>query len=518
MITPILGLALGAALSADTGPATPLERLDPSALEARLAGDLEAVRIYRDGLERVTQVMDSRKDLFPVNKLAQARVLARDEREAVGSLWKSFLDYLLALDSLDKYTRGFSRLKGRSREASFQVSRAAFLAGYRFSLDFIERAERDPGLDVFLDEPVAEIGLPKGTYSRLKFRFLNVARAAEFATFETLAKTMGHGPSEPVGKGIETDRSVIWNAGRGRGPGLTMKNAFQVVGKAGFAAWFPVQAGVAEWMGDTKVWRVGRSLVTEAQIHGLLGRLEPGDILLERREWYLSNVGLPGYWPHAAVYIGTAEERRKYFDDPLVREWVASEGEASGDFEALLKAKAPEAHALSGKAQEEGHVPRVLEAMSEGVSFTTLEHSAATDAVANLRPRLGKREKALAILRAFLYAGRPYDFNFDFRTDSALVCTELVAKAYEPSPPRGGLRFPLVEILGRPATPANEIARQFDGEFGTPNQQTDLIVFLDGDERKGRAVEADLSAFRESWKRPKWHILTGSQRATEPSK
>ena len=56
-------------------------------------------------------------------------------------------------------------------------------------------------------------------------------------------------------------------------------------------------------------------------------------------------------------------------------------------------------------------------------------------------------EKAAAILRAFGYVGRPYDFNFDFRTDAALLCSELVYKPYKPSPGRQGLRFPLVEVI-----------------------------------------------------------------------
>jgi hypothetical protein len=53
--------------------------------------------------------------------------------------------------------------------------------------------------------------------------------------------------------------------------------------------------------------------------------------------------------------------------------------------------------------------------------FTTLEHAAGADHVAALRPRLPAVEKAAAVLRAFGYAGRPYDFDFDFRTDAALA-------------------------------------------------------------------------------------------------
>ena len=136
--------------------------------------------------------------------------------------------------------------------------------------------------------------------------------------------------------------------------------------------------------------------------------------------------------------------------------------------------------------------------------FTTLEHAAGADHVAALRARLPSVEKAAAILRAFGYAGRPYDFNFDFRTDAALVCSELVYKAYEPGPGRQGLHLPLVDVLGRPVLPPSEIARLFDAEFGTPAAQLDLVQFLDGQEAAGVAVEGDVEAFRQSWGRPKW--------------
>jgi hypothetical protein len=124
--------------------------------------------------------------------------------------------------------------------------------------------------------------------------------------------------------------------------------------------------------------------------------------------------------------------------------------------------------------------------------------------VAALRPRLPAVEKAAAILRAFGYAGRLYDFNFDFRTDTALVCSELVYKAYEPGPGRQGLRLALDEVLGRPVLPPSEIARLFDAEFGTPAVQLEFVRFLDGRRANGVAVERDVEAFRQSWRQPKW--------------
>ncbi|MFZ1987211.1 MAG: YiiX/YebB-like N1pC/P60 family cysteine hydrolase, partial [Desulfatitalea sp.] len=304
------------------------------------------------------------------------------------------------------------------------------------------------------------------------------------------------------------DRAFIWEMGKGRGQALTLGNALRIVQDTSFSAFFPVQKGISIWMGDTKVWRKDQSLISPEQIQALPNQLQPGDMLLERREWYLSNVGLPGFWPHVALYVGTPEERSTFFKgEDAVCGWLASQGVAGCDAELMLQRNYPQAYALSVAAQEHGHRPRVMEAISEGVSFTTLEHSAACDSLAVLRPKLPKIEKLRAIAHAFQYQGRPYDFNFDFLTDAALVCSELIYKCYEPTQDYVGIRLPIVEMMGRKLTPPNEIVRQFDRDFGSPSQQTDLVLFFDGHEAAGNALSAPLESFRQSWQRPKWHIL-----------
>ena len=455
--------------------------------EARTASDLRAVRVYREGLQATWQYVDAHPELFPTTKVKEQRMLTREQREQVWTTWKTLLDYVVALDAIGKSNLDCWRLPAPTRHRAFQAGYAAFLAQYRFVTDFVQRAGNDPGLDVLLNEEVPEIGLPKKTYATLRDRFLNVARGTEFAALDAAYKSLADNTPTEVRRGLEEDRQAIWKLGRGKGELMTVRNGFDFVRRAGFTVYFPVQAGVSEWMGDTKVARQDRSLITADQIAALPARLEPGDILLERREWYLSNVGLPGFWPHAALYVGTADERRRHFGDGI---------------EARLR-ETGKAYELSGQAQEHGHVPRVLEAMSEGVVFTTIEHSAACDSLAVLRPRLTKEQKAAALVRAFRYQGRPYDFNFDFRTDAALVCTELVYKGYE-----GALKFGLVEMLGRPVLPANEMVKQFDASHGTNGQQFDLVLFLDGHEGRGRAETADETTFRESCRRPKWHIVT----------
>jgi len=81
----------------------------------------------------------------------------------------------------------------------------------------------------------------------------------------------------------------------------TAENKAELMKTAAFKAWFPLQKGVAEWAGDTRIAPEGRRLVSDEQLAGMRKALRPGDILVERRNWYISNVGLPGFWPHAAL-------------------------------------------------------------------------------------------------------------------------------------------------------------------------------------------------------------------------
>jgi len=150
-----------------------------------------------------------------------------------------------------------------------------------------------------------------------------------------------------------------------------------------------------------------------------------------------------------------------------------------------------------------GHAPAFIEAVSEGVVFTTAEHSIGeADSVAVLRPRLTPEQTKEVIARAFSHAGKPYDFDFDFFSADKLVCTEVVYRACG-----SYIDFPLVEILGRKTLPAVEMVRHWASPVGAP--QLEFIAFLDGDEGSGTCVERDAAALKASMSRP---ALTWLQR------
>jgi len=483
-----LGVWLATALvsagcAAEPGAPGPDTGSDPAQVIAR----------QRSGLARITAAMDAETALFPPEPLAGPRLLRPDQRAAVLALWAEFADRVIALELLSLAHADFFERAGAERPAALALRRAAFHASYRFSMDFIERIERDPGLARLLDEAHVAAGAPELGYDRLKLRYLHVARASEFAALETLALAWGEAGDPALLADSAADAAVIWRRGAYSGPQLTAANGLEIVRTGASSLWLPLQEQVARWMGELRVHRHGEALISTEQVEAMIAALEPGDVLLQRREWYLTNAGIPGFWTHAALYVGTPEERARLFGDPALED--------------ALRAANPDSYPRA-LAAVEGRAPRVLEAIADGVVFTPLEASAHADSIAVLRPRLDLEARAAALRRAFGFAGRPYDYDFDFLTDAALVCSELVYKAYQPEGGRPGLRLPVESVAGRLMMTPNELARLFQRERGLARRQFDFVLMLDGDEGASRARPADAETFASSWRRPKWHIVT----------
>jgi hypothetical protein len=250
------------------------------------------------------------------------------------------------------------------------------------------------------------------------------------------------------------------------------------VGKTIYAA----QSGVATYMGDTRIVS-RRPFITAEQVEAIESRLEPGDILLERANWYLSNPSLPGFWKHAALYVGRLED--------LKRLGIAADPNVTPHLADYLK------------PHEDGRDKTVIEAVSEGVLLNSLTRALHADYAAVLRPRVSTSHKAKAITRAFANLGKPYDFNFDFEDTNKLVCTQVVYLSYFDV-----LGFGLQRILGRTTMPANEIARKYAGEAGRTDRQLDFVLFLDAVPSRGAAIESTEAEFCKSVLRPKELVET----------
>jgi hypothetical protein len=476
-------------------------------------GDFDSILRLRRGLSETVRYVVDTPEVFEL--LNGDEMPERQVRDELRATWQRYAEYNLAMDALLVQYSDFREFKGAAKNDAFQVLHAAYVAQYRYALEFLTEMDKCEVADKVLNEAMPKMGLPKGSFADYKFRFLNVKAATGFAAFGVLEKVQAEGSSESVRAAIEEDRRVIWKMGEGKGLKMTAGNAWKVVADWGKSSWMPVQKSVSKAMGRTKVYRKGEYLISQEQLKDLSGKLQPGDILLERREWYMSNIGLPGFWTHAALYVGTPEERAAYFATSEVAPWVKGKGEDSGELERLLRGDFPKAYGKGAAVDAHGYSPKILEAIEAGVVFSSLEKSGHADSLAVMRPRISKVEKARAIYRAFGYHGRPYDFDFDFLTDAELVCSELIYKCFEPLGDYKGLKLPLSKLAGRLITPPNLLVEQFDSQYANNIHESEFVAFLDGYESEGRAVDQPLEEFRASWKRPKWHIFVQGEAPEE---
>lgn len=138
--------------------------------------------------------------------------------------------------------------------------------------------------------------------------------------------------------------------------------------------------------------------------------IQPGDILLEKTPFRLTDQLIPGHWGHAAVYIGT--------DDEL---------EALGIWDELANAQGFSQERIDAIRQDIKDGKVIDEALRDGVQLNTVEHFLNIDDLAILHDTnetiQQRKERIILTLRQL---GKEYDFKFDIETSIKIVCSELI--------------------------------------------------------------------------------------------
>ena len=440
-------------------------------------------RVYASLLDLSVKATALKVELLKRREAEGRKYFLPEEDDRIRWHFVTFLSQRSALLRLVATYADFQSVREpETRARCFMVGYAAGVIVYEAGLSFLARFGDDAAVRRKLNEQEPAWGIDPGTYDRV---YQSVASKHNLQMCEEMAAYYEHHRVGWSETSIWAPEEFAWmdvrireGLGYVRGHSISRPERWfeQLLARMKDDAYRPVykaQSILSCWIGDTRIVQTP-PLITHYQIEETIAsRLKPGDILLERRNWYLSNAFLPGFWPHAALYVGTIDDLKKL--------GVAEHPEVRSRLSEYLK-----------PAQDGGPVT-VIESVSEGVIFNSLTHSMHADHVAVLRPRLPDERIAEAIVRAFTHQGKPYDYEFDFFSSDKLVCTELVYRAYE-----GMLHFDLVPVMGRDTLPAIEIVRKFDRERSKPNPEMDFVLFLDGIRPLGRADLADEEAFCSS--------------------
>ncbi len=175
-------------------------------------------------------------------------------------------------------------------------------------------------------------------------------------------------------------------------------------------------------------------------------RLQPGDLLLEKTPFRITDRFIPGHFGHVALYVGTESQLRDL--KLLDHKWV------------------------SPYRKELGAGRVIVEALRDGTQINAIDRFLNIDDLAILRPKKDKipqTEVAQAIVLAFSHIGKKYDFDFDNNTWDTVVCSELAFQTYI------NVRWPFAKMLSSYTISPDDVAI-FAGS--DPARPLELITFI----------------------------------------
>lgn len=419
-----------------------------------------------------------------------------EEKQKLKDFWFSFIEVMLQLDLLKERYKSFYQLNAITKK---DLHRQAFINGYasfltqHYNVLQLVKALEDQSVRTFLNQSFPAQGIKIGTFDLLRKKLTDTDELLRLNTGRAYYWVIREKDSD-LDKLISRELKGVDESIASYGH-LLRKKPLNFLERNSFKLWFPIQKKAATQISyvrtSTRDYHIKPELISQYRDKFLVG-----DIFLERREWHATNVGIPGYWTHAALYLGTLDEMNAYFQGiPELK---------GGSFKGFLKSNYPDTYEKMLQPDEDGYKYAVIEAKRPGVIITSLEDTANADSFAALRVKGTDRSDHFRIVtQALSHFGKPYDFDFNFVTDNAFVCSELVYKAYLDI---NELSIEPREVSGRTILSPNQFAKKFAQEFGSQDSELELILFLDGNEKERTASEKDANVFVETWQRPKWHI------------
>ncbi|MCU0748667.1 MAG: hypothetical protein MUF13_03880 [Akkermansiaceae bacterium] len=374
---------------------------------------------------------------------AQARgYFLPDEEELVRLRYSQYLGLRAALGetlAMLAERSGWHDAEWKGRLPYFTAAFAAACVLMRVDRFLVELAAERPVVWKKLDEADPRAGVPRKSFTEIYKAVsapVNLRRFLSAADFyqENREGVFALGTVPVLAPVVELLRSEEARIERRRRDAVKRLVAYRWFSflRRNRSAWKKVMFGLFEVSGRAVAElrqpgvkpRGAPKRVTADLLEGVLAQVRPGDVFVTRHDDALSNLFLPGFWPHAALFLGSHEALGALgVDHPKLT--------AGGCW--------------------------FLESKKDGVRVRPAAETLAVDAFLVMRPPLDGPVLGEGLRRALGHEGKGYDFLFDFRTADRLVCTEVVYRGFHAC---GPVRFELRDVGGRLCLPAEELLDQ----------------------------------------------------------
>lgn len=419
----------------------PAHRVASSAWEPisqhRLSLDAQSLQQIAHGLKELEQRV-RRSEIISTSD--QRGYLTPEEDDRVRNALLAYRNYRLALyEIILRYERYMTLRPARVRLKAFLLAYAAAVTLYARSLELHELARTSRLVRAKLNEPEPKFDLEEGFFDDVMAGYCSLRNYGSvlaalwfWTTRRRRIRRLTREEPDPWGW---VEQAIV---AQRKSTTLALKRVLRSKWKFGWSAFWQTAfrrvdrasyrvrsrmggrfAGV--WLHPTLHQPLDDSTLRRVRSH-----VRPGDVLLMRAEGKLTTSILPGFWAHAALYLGT---RR--------------------DVEELNR--------HLGVTLTEDRFGYVIEAVSPCVRVASLRTCLDADHLLVLRPNVPTTERTEALTEALRHLHKPYDFEFDFNLSSRLVCTGLVYRSYQG---RGGIEFDLTKRLGNFTLTGDDVVTQ----------------------------------------------------------
>ena len=341
----------------------------------QIAIDAETLAEVIPGLERLEAAFNvGRQEIRPLKR----GYFTPDEDDRVRQLLLTYRNYRISIwDMLWRYREYYKLSPTTEHLRGYIVGYAAALKLYEKSLKVIDVVEYDPMLRAKLNEPDRKFALEGDffegvlrSYSSISNYSRMMAASAYFVRHRSAIRALEDDPTVgwlvPI---IVATRdvlagkffSIVWRRVK-----RDWRGALRLFWRPVAFVRYQSQATVASAIAALHVAPGHRPAVGPLEIAELQGALEPGDVLLMRADDKVTAALLPGFWSHAAIYVGGR--------DALARLGLAELPHVSRLDWIFERFPSPMGY--------------VIEAVAQGCRLHKLHHSLRVDHVAVLRPRL----------------------------------------------------------------------------------------------------------------------------------
>lgn len=406
--------------------------------EAQLQTDAAALRQITEGLQELEKRVE--KSEIPITA-EQRGYLTPEEDDRVRTALLAYRNYRHALYEILLRLEHYPGLKPpQLRLRAFLVAYVAAVTLYAKSLKLNALANRSRLVRGKLNEPEPKFDLEAGFFDEVMDAYCSLRnygsalRAMWFWT--TRRRAIRHlARSEPAPwawleqavvtqrKSLSTALNRVLRSKLREGWRSFWLTAFKPVDRASYRVRARMGGRFAGFWLQPGLHRP----LDGATLTRLQSCLKPGDVLLTRSEGKLTASILPGFWAHAAIYLGTRLE-----------------------MEALINKPSPPLEPDEGLGY-------VIEAVSPRVRIVSLRTCLDADHVLVLRPRLTSDRLRAALQEARCHLNKEYDFEFDFNLSNRLVCTGLVYRTYQGL---DGIGFQLIKRLGNFTLTGDDVVAQ----------------------------------------------------------